>query len=164
MPRILFPIFAALLLAGCESLSDASGYVRERIAAREEVKHRTYPAAPRMVYEAVRVAAGQMGYRMVRGGAAQGEYEAVSGVRAGDQHGSSRQIAMKVKLREATDGSGTEVAVSLTEIIEADSSNRAGQATGMALRDTPQYQVLFTRIAEILASPPTEAKKAVDAG
>jgi hypothetical protein len=138
--------------------------VRDRLAAREEVKSRTYPAAPRVVYEAVRTAAAQMGYRMVRGGAAQGEFEAVSGVRAGEKHGSSRQIAMKVKLDAALDGNGTVVAVSLMEIVESDSSNRPGQATGMALRDTPQYQVLFQRIAEVLAAPPRDDKKAVDAG
>ena len=164
MYRLYFILLALLFLAGCESLSETQSFVRSRLAAREEVKERTYPAAPRVVYDAVRVAATQMGYRMVRGGPAQGEIEAVSGVRAGEQHGSSRQITMKVKLRPALDGSGTVVAVSLTEILEADSSNRAGQATGMALRDTPQYQVLFQRIAEVLAAPEQETKKAVDAG
>jgi hypothetical protein len=164
MLRLLTALLALALLAGCESLSETTSFVRGRLAAREEVKERSYPAAPRVVYDAVRAAVAQMGYRVVRGGPAQGEIDAVSAVGAGEQHGSARQIALKVKLRAALDGGGTVVAVSLTEILEPDSSNRAGQATGMPLRDTPQYQVLFQRIAELLAAPEREAKKAVDAG
>jgi hypothetical protein len=153
------PALLALLpfcwLAGCESLSDAGGVVRERLAARAEVKSRDFAAPPRVVYDAVRTVATQMGYRMLRGGPAQGEFEAVSAVQAGERHGSARQLTMKVKLRATLDGAGTVVAVSLTEILEADSSNRAGQATGMALRDTPQYEVFFQKIGEIVApSPP----------
>ena len=151
--RFIVILAALAVLTGCESLSSATGAVRERLAAREEVKTHTFSAPPRVAYDAVRTAATQMGYRYVRGGPAQGEFEAVSGVRAGETHGSARQITMKVRLRATLDGTGTEVAVSLTEIIERDSSNRAGQATGTALRDTPQYEVLFQRIGQVLASP-----------
>ena len=42
----------------------------------------------------------------------------------------------------------------LTEIIEADSSNRAGQATETPLRDTPQYDVFFRRVGQALAAEP----------
>lgn len=144
---------AAVAVSGCESISDATTAVRGRIAAREEVKSRSFAAPPRVVYEAVKTASVQMGYRFVRGGPAQGEFEAVSGVKAGETHGSARQIAMKVRLRPTLEGTGTDVAVSLTEIIEADSSNRAGQGTALALRDTPQYEVLFQRIGQVLAAP-----------
>lgn len=161
--RLIF-LLTALLLAGCESISDATGAVRERWAARDEAKVRTVAAEPRAVYDAVRVAATQMGYRFVRGGPAQGEYEAVSGVKAGDTHGSARQLVMKVKLRPSLEAGRTEMTVRFTEIIEADSSNRAGQATGMPLRDTPQYEVLFERVGEVLGLPKANAKKAVDAG
>jgi len=57
---------------------------------------------------------------------------------------------MKVKLEHALEG-GTNVSVKITEIIEADSSNRAGQATQTPLRDTPQYEVFFRRVGEALA-------------
>ena len=56
---------------------------------------------------------------------------------------------MKVKLERALEG-GTTVSVRITEIIEADSSNRAGMATETPLRDTPQYEVLFRRVGEAL--------------
>lgn len=161
--RLIF-LLAGLLLAGCESISDATGAVRERLAARDEAKVRIMAAEPRAVYDAVRVAAIQMGYRFVRGGPAQGEYEAVSGVKAGDTHGSARQLVMKVKLRPALDAGKTEMTVRFTEIIESDSSNRAGHATGMPLRDTPQYEVLFERVGEVLGLPKANGKKAVDAG
>ena len=59
---------------------------------------------------------------------------------------------MKVKLQPAPEG-GTNVSVNITEIIEADSSNRAGQATQTPLRDTPQYEVFFRRVGEELATP-----------
>ena len=143
----------ALALVGCESVSDATNAVRERIAGRDEAKMRVYAAPPRATYDAVRAAAADMGYRFVRGGSAQGEFEAVSGVRAGETHGSARQISMKVKLKPTLDGQGTEVTVRLGEIIESDSSNRAGQATEAPLRDTPQYEVFFQRIGRGLGVP-----------
>lgn len=163
LSRLLLPV-AVLALSGCESLSDATGAVRDRFAARDEAKVRTIASPPRAVYDAVRAAATQMGYRFVRGGPAQGEIEAVSGVKAGDTHGTARQLVMKVKLRPALEAGSTEMTVRFTEIIEADSSNRAGQATEMPLRDTPQYEVLFERVGEVLGLPKANGKKAVDAG
>lgn len=136
-------------VAGCESLSDATSAVRERIAAREAPKTRVYPAEQRQVYEAVKTAATQMGYRFVRGGPAQGEFEAVSAVGTGESTGSARQLSMKAKLERAIEG-GTTVSVKITEILEADSSNRAGLATETPLRDTPQYEVFFRRVGEAL--------------
>jgi hypothetical protein len=61
---------------------------------------------------------------------------------------------MKVTLQPTLDGMGTEVAVRLREIIEADSSNRAGQATEAPLRDTPQYDVFFLRVERVLGVKP----------
>jgi hypothetical protein len=140
---------AALFVAGCETFSDAGSSVRERLAAREVVHAKTYPAEQRPTYEAVRAAATKMGYRFLRGGPAQGEFEGVSAVGAGERMGSSRQLAMKVKLERAPEG-GPNVSIKITEIIEDDSSNRAGQATQTALRDTPQYEVFFRRVGEEL--------------
>ena len=137
------------VVAGCESVSDATTAVRERIAAREAPHTHTYSADPRATYEAVRTAATQMGYRFLRGGPAQGEFDAVSAVGAGEHSGTARQLALKVRLEKSLDG-GTNVSAKITEIIEADSSNRAGLATETPLRDTPQYEVLFRRVQEAL--------------
>lgn len=140
----------AIGLAGCESLSEATSGVRDRMAARSAPQTKTYTAEPRATYDAVRRAATDMGYRFVRGGPAQGELEAISRVGSGETLGSARQISMKVSLHATLDGKGTEVAVRLTEIIEADSSNRAGQATETPLRDTPQYDTFFRKVGQAL--------------
>lgn len=151
--KVLTPVALIVLavLVGCESVSDATSSVREKFAERAAPQTRTFPAAQRAVYDAVRVSAAQMGYRFVRGGAAQGLFEAVSGVRGGDQIGSSRQLSLKAKLNGSLDG-GTVLAVRITEIIEADSSNRAGVATETPLRDTPQYEVFFRGVEQALKS------------
>lgn len=142
-----------LSLAGCETAADLGQSVRGRMAEREAPRVRVAAAQPRPTYEAVRTAATQMGYRFLRGGPAQGEFEAVSAIGVGDAPGSSRQIGMKVKLQPTLDGQGTRVSVWLTEIIEADSSRRAGLATETPLRDTPQYEVFFQRVAKALGVP-----------
>jgi hypothetical protein len=140
----------ALVLAGCDTLSDARDSVREMMAARDEGRTKTYHATSRATYEAVRVAAGQMGYRFLRGGAAQGEFEAVSGLSANDSLRSARQIAMKVKLH-ADSETTTDLTVHFTEIIESDSSpSRNGIATEAPLRDTPQYEVFLRAVQTAL--------------
>lgn len=153
--RALVMIVLAAGLAGCESVSDATSAVRERFAERAAPHTRSFPAARAAVYDAVRVAADHMGYRAVRGGAATGIYEGVSRVRGGDAAGSSRQLALRVRLENAVDG-GTTVAVRITEIIEADSSNRTGVATETPLRDTPQYEVFFRGVEQALKNSATD--------
>jgi hypothetical protein len=153
IPAVLILLAASLLFSGCESLSDAAGSMRERIAAREETRERTFAAAPRATYDALKSAATQMGYRQSRGGPAQGEFEAVSAVAPGERHGTSRQILMKARVSAGLDGRSAILSVSLAEVLEDDSSNRPGLATRTALRDTPQYQVLFQRVSDILGVP-----------
>lgn len=153
IPAALFLLAASLLLSGCESLSNAAGSIRDRIAAREETRERTFAAAPRATYDAMKSAATQMGYRQTRGGPAQGEFEAVSAVAPGERNGTSRQILMKARISAGLDGRSAILSVSLSEVLEDDSSNRPGLATRSALRDTPQYQVLFQRVSDILGVP-----------
>jgi hypothetical protein len=150
--RVALVLLACFLFGGCDSLSDATASLREKVAARDEGRTRAFAAPSRVAYEAVRAAAHQMGYRFVSGGAAQGKLEAVSGVGTGDSLRSSRQIAMSVQLHP-TDPTNTEVNVRLTEVIESDSSGRAGQATGSPLRDTPQYEVFFREVQKALNAP-----------
>lgn len=140
-------------LAGCGTISDATSSVRDRLAARDEGRSKSYAAPVRTAYDAVRVAAGQMGYRVVRGGAARGEVQAVSSVASGEGNRSSRQVSLYVRLVENGQG-GTDINVRFTEILEIDSANRPGQATETPLRDTPQYQVFFRAVQQALLAQP----------
>lgn len=149
--KLLLGVVAlGLALAGCESLSDTAQNVREKLAgARDDGRTKSYAAASRPTYEAVRMAAQQMGYRFVRGGPAQGELEAVSGVGPGDSLRSARQLRIKVRLH-AEDDKSTQVTINITEVIEDDSKSRAGQATETPLKDTPQYEVFFREVQKAL--------------
>ena len=148
--------FLALLalsaFTGCESLSEATGSVRQKLAAREQPRTHVYPAAQRATYDAARSAVEQMGFRFIRGGAAQGELEAVSGLSSSDTLRGSRQITLKLRLKSALDG-GTEAALLLSEVIESDSSARAGQGTTTPLRDTPLYEVFFRNVQLAIDAP-----------
>ena len=149
-PTVFLGLIVLLVLAGCESFTDAASNLREKFERREAAQTKTFATHSRATYDAVRAAAAQMGYRFVRGGPAQGEFEGLSGVAPGEVNRSARQFAMKVQLRPTLDEKGTEVTVRLTEIVEADSSNRAGMATEAPLRDTPQYQVFFRQVQATL--------------
>jgi hypothetical protein len=155
LPAAIAVVVALLPVAGCMSVSDLTGSVREKFSTADPAQTRVFAANQRTTYDAVRSAAQQLGYRIVRGGAAQGELDAVSGVGPGERTGSSRQLAMKVRLRGTEED--THVTVRFTEIIEADSSNRAGQATETPLRDTPQYQVFFRLVEQALVGTPRGA-------
>jgi hypothetical protein len=145
----IFIGFLALgLLAGCGSVSD----LREKISSREQPRIRVYAAAPRATYEAAKRAAEEMGYRFVRGGPAQGELEGISKVSSSDTMSSSRQISLDVKFVATLDG-GTELRLLFREINEGDSVRRAGTATATALRDTPQYEVFFRTVQQVLDAP-----------
>ena len=152
---VVLLVAATFAFAGCESLSDASASVREKIAARDQPRVKTFSAPSRETYDAVRQAAAKMGYRYVRGGPAQGQFEGVSEVGAGDLSGSSRQTSVKVRLHATLDGTGTDASVRFTEIIESDSSNRMGMATENTMRDTPLYEVFFRNVQQALDARPT---------
>jgi len=126
--------------------------MRGKLSSREQPRTHTYTADSRTTYEAARRASEQMGYRIVRGGAAQGVLEAMSGVATSDTMNSSRQISLNAKLTSTLDG-GTEVSLLFREILEGDSARRAGQATATALRDTPQYEVFFRTVQQVLDAP-----------
>lgn len=137
-------------VSGCDSISD----VREKFAQRDEPRTKTFSAPPRVAYDAVKQAAANMGYRFTHGGPAQGVFEAVSGVGPGETAGSARQVGVKVRLHATLDGSGTDVSVRFTEIVEADSSHRMGMATETTMRDTPLYEVFFRNIQQALGTRP----------
>jgi hypothetical protein len=144
-------LLGASLLAGCDS--GISDEVHSVLGPREAPKSRVFQADQKATYEAVKAAADAMGFRFVHGGPAEGELEALSRISEGEDAGSSRQISMKVHLNPNGD-SGTEVVVSLTEMIEEPSTNEPAMATQTPLRDTPQYEVFFRNVQTALSAPP----------
>lgn len=141
---------AAALLSGCES--GFSEDVRSALGPREAPRSRVFQADQRATYAAVRAAVDEMGYKFRRGGPAEGELEALSSINRGDDPGSARQISLKVHLSPAAE-SGTEVEVSLIEVIEEDPANQPGMATQTPLRDTPLYEVFFRDVQTALNAP-----------
>ncbi len=148
-------MIGAVVLAGCDTLDDATSGIRDRFAARNEPRTKTFSSPPRVVYDGVKAAANTMGYRFVRGGPAQGEFEAVSGVAPGELAGTAQQLTMKVRLHATLDGTGTDVSVRFTQILEEDSRDRPGMATEATMRDTPLYEVFFRDIQQALDVRPT---------
>jgi hypothetical protein len=138
----------ALLLAGCEStLSDD---VRSALGPREAPRTRVYEADQKATYEAARKAVDDMEFKFQKGGPAEGKLEALSAISGGDEGAASaRQISMKVSMEPGPE-SGTQVEVSLTEILEADPNSQQGMATQTPLKDTPLYDVFFKDIQRYL--------------
>jgi hypothetical protein len=150
---LIAALFGAALLSGCESgLPDD---LRSALGPREQPRSRVFQADQKAAYAAVRAAADEMGYKFERGGPAEGEFEALSAINRGDDPGSARQISMKVHLSPAAE-SGTEVEVSLIEVIEEDTANQPGMATETPLHDTPLYEVFFRNVQTALTAPAKE--------
>lgn len=146
-PTALAALCLSLVLAGCESgLSDD---VKSALGPREAPKTRVYQADQKAVYEAARKAVDEMEFHFEKGGPAEGTLEALSPIQGGDEPGSARQISMKVTLEPGPE-SGTQVEVSLTEILAADATNQPAMATQTPLRDTPLYDVFFKDIQAYL--------------
>jgi len=147
--RSIAVLCGAALLAGCDS--GISDEVHSVLGPREAPKSRVFQADQRATYEAVKAATDEMGYKFEHGGPAEGRLEAMSPINRGDDPGSARQISMKVTLSPAAE-SGTEVEVSLVEVIEEDTANQPGMATETPLRDTPLYEVFFRNVQTALTA------------
>jgi hypothetical protein len=146
----LAALCCAALLAGCNS--GVEDTVRSALGPREAPRTRVVQGDQKAVYEAARAAADSMGYHYIKGGPAQGELVEMTGISTGDETGSSRQIAMRVRLEPDVEGS-TSVSVAFDEILEADSSTQPGIATETPMKDTPLYEVFFRKVQEALLSP-----------
>ena len=146
---LIAALLGGLLLSGCGSSfpDDMHSVLGPREAPRSQV----FQGEQKAVYAAVRTAAEGLGYKFVSGGPAEGRLEARSGIGGGDDPGSARQISMKVELSPAAE-SGTEVEVSLVEIIEENPANQPGMATQTPLRDTPLYDVFFHSVQTALTA------------
>lgn len=154
---VVLLLAASVAFSGCDSISDATSSVREKLEARNQPRVKTVNGTPRVVFDAVKLAASNMGYRQTRGGPAQGEYEGVSTVDIGEAAGRARQVSLKVRLHATLDGANTEVSVRFTEILESDSSNRMGMATETMMKDTPLYEVFFRNVQQALSTRPSAA-------
>lgn len=147
---VLSTCLAALLFAGCQS--DVPEDFHLKLGPREAPQARTFLADQRATYEAAKAVVQSMGYRIVKGGAAQGEMVALSPVARGDGQGGGRQVSLRITLSPGAD-SGTEMEVSLTEILESDSSGQQGLATQTPLTDTPLYEKIFKDVQQALGGP-----------
>jgi hypothetical protein len=141
---------AALLLSGCQS--EPLDELHIGLGAREAPKTRIFQAEERATYEAARAVITRMGYSIVKAGPAQGEIVALSDISHGDRQDGARQISLRVKLGPGPD-SGTEMELSLTEILSADGSGSQGLATQTPLSDTPLYDDIFAKVERELAAP-----------
>ena len=141
---------AGLILAGCQS--DPTEEFHLNLGPREAPQVRTFPADQKATYEAAKAVVGRMGFHVVRGGPAQGELVALSSVARGDGQGGGRQVSVRITLSPGAD-SGTEMEVSLTEILEADSPGQQGLATQTPLTDTPLYEKIFKDVQQELVAP-----------
>jgi hypothetical protein len=150
-------LVGAVILAGCDTLDDASSSVREKFGGRDQSRSKTFSSPPRVVFEAVKLAASNMGYRQTRGGAAQGEFEAVSGVATGESADTARQVTLKVRLHGGLDGSSTDVSVRFGEILETGSGSGRGMGTETAMKDTPLYEVFYRNVQLALDARPAAA-------
>ena len=139
---------AAAFLTGCEDIGER---VRgDKLLGEDPPQVRTYAADSRATYDAAQVAIKQMGYRFTHGGPAQGELWAVSSVGPGDQPDTAHQFTLRAEFHPTLDGTGTEVSVRMTEILEADSFGHQGQGTEAPLHDTGLPQVFLDAIQAAL--------------
>ncbi len=149
LPFRRFALLAALLLAGC---GDVAERVRARLPMEAPPQVQTFAADPRATYAAALAAARQMGFRFTRGGPAQGRLEAISTVAAGEQPGSAHQYSLAARFHPSLDGTGTELSLRITEIVEDDSERRQGEGTETALRDSSLYRTFFRAVAQLLGT------------
>jgi hypothetical protein len=144
---------AALLLVGCQS--EDSGELKDLhigLGPREAPKDQIFQADQKSTFEAARAVITGMGYTIEKSGAAQGEITALSSVSRGDPRAGERQISLRVKLTQVS-ATETDMEVSLTEIIAADSGGEGALATQTPLADPALYEDIFKKMERALAAP-----------
>jgi hypothetical protein len=145
----LFLLALLGLIAGCEDISDT---LRNYIPNKPSPVVRIFKADSRTTYAAAKNALSQISFHYVSGGPAVGHLYAISDVTAGDTQGSSHQFTLKADFHNLIDGSGTEVSLNLTEVIEADTQRHQGMGTESGLNDTALAKIYFRAIEQSLGS------------
>jgi len=140
-------IFALVLVAGCEDISDT---IHNYVPNKPEPSVHVFNADPRRTYAAAKTALEQIGFHYVSGGPATGRLYAISDVSAGDSQGSSHQYTLTATFHALIDGSGTDVTLNLTEVIEADTQKHQGMGTEAGLKDTALVNIYYRAIAQNL--------------
>lgn len=135
----------SVMLAGCETVGERIRGKFGPAPSRAEV----YTADQARTFAATKAVVEQLGFRILRSGAAQGRIDAVSSMRTEDNFRGVRQLDLKIRLEPTLDG-GTEVRVTLTELIQDDYNKSSGMGMAVPLRDTPVYAVLFREIGQAL--------------
>jgi hypothetical protein len=151
IPRGFAIVALSVVLAGCEDVSDS---VSSGLPLGVPTQVRIFPGDPRATFAAARGALNQLDFRFVSGGPAQGELHAISEVAPGDNPGSSHQYTLRAQFHGTLDGTGTEVSVQMTEIVEDDSEHHQGEGTEVGLRDTALYDSFFNLLQQQLAAAP----------
>lgn len=136
----------ALLLGGC-AVADS---VRDQVAKDHAPHTRIFAAEPRATYAAAHAALEPLGFKFTHGGPAEGRMDALSAVMPGEAGENARQVSLHAEFHSAE--GGTEVDLTLKEIIEDDSAH-LGMATTTSLHDTPLYEVFFHAIQTNLTAP-----------
>jgi hypothetical protein len=141
----------ALGFAGCETVRND---VRERFSA-PQYQVKIVNVDQRKAYEAARAALSKMDYTFERGGPAQGLIHAVGPLDASvaGGPGTARQVWFDAKFSPAVEG-GTKIEILFSRMVEDDFNKRPGQGSVMPLRDSPLYEVFFSRVDEALKAKP----------
>jgi opacity protein-like surface antigen len=145
LPLLLICILVCV--AGCEEISDT---LHSYIPNKPEASVHVFNADPRKTYAAAKTALEQIGFHYVSGGPATGRLYAMSDVSAGDSQGSTHQFTLNATFRGLIDGSGTNVTLNFTEVIEADTQRHQGMGTEAGLKDTALVNIYYRAIAHNL--------------
>lgn len=143
-PIALLTLFAAVFLAGCDSVSSR---MHDRFAT-VPAQTRVFPAERRAVFNAGKVAVKNIGLLLGRTSLSQGSIEAYAPIRTGDALQDTRQTTMKVNLKETDDGE-TEVALLVSENTEG---SFPGGVSRQDLRAHSLYELYFAALEQELVA------------
>jgi hypothetical protein len=149
----LFILGVIILTAGCEDISDT---LHNYIPAKPAAIIHFFKSDERTTYAASKTALSDIGFHYVSGGPAVGRLYAISDVTAGDTQGSSHQYTLTAHFHALIDGSGTDVSLDLTEVIEADTLRHQGMGTESGLNDTALAKIYFRAIEQNLGIKATQ--------
>lgn len=135
--RTLLPLLvAALLLAGCESVTDRFSAVPPRV--------QVFNGDQFAVNAAALQAFKRLDFLVTRAKSA--DIEAVSRIHTNMAFADSRQLTVRLRLNDAGPGK-TEVAVTLTELVQSQSMGGTSQ---QVLREHSFFQLYFATLQQVL--------------